>query len=117
MICLLRNIHDGGSNRDGGAVRFVAEKLYRRSEDCKLFIVVSDGQPADGGYYGTAAELDLKGIRKEYTNKGITFLAAAIGDDKPAIKRCYGESSFLDITDLKAFPVTIAKIIGRYAIG
>ena len=113
----LMNIQDGGSNRDGCAVRFVAEKLCKRSEDCKLFIVVSDGQPADGGYYGTAAEIDLKGIRKEYTNKGITFLAAAIGDDKPAIKRCYGEDSFLDITDLKAFPVTIAKIIGKYALG
>ena len=112
----LMNIHDGGSNRDGCAVRFVAEKLYRRSEDCKLFIVVSDGQPADGGYYGTAAELDLQGIRKEYTNKGITFLAAAIGDDKPAIKRCYGEGSFLDITDLKEFPMTIAKLIARYAL-
>ena len=112
----LMNIHDGGSNRDGCAVRFVAEKLSGRSEDCKLFIVVSDGQPADGGYYGTAAELDLQGIRKEYTNKGITFLAAAIGDDKPAIKRCYGESSFLDITDLKEFPMTIAKLIARYAL-
>ena len=113
----LMNIHDGGSNRDGCAVRFVAEKLSGRSEECKLFIVVSDGQPADGGYYGTAAELDLQDIRKEYTNKGITFLAAAIGDDKPAIKRCYGESSFLDITDLKEFPMTIAKLIARYAVG
>ena len=46
-----------------------------------------------------------------------TLLAAAIGDDKPAIKRCYGDNSFLDITDLKAFPMTIAKIIGRYALG
>ena len=55
--------------------------------------------------------------RKEYSDKGITFLAAAIGDDKPAIKRCYGEDSFLDITDLKAFPMTIAKIIGGYALG
>ena len=113
----LMNIHDGGSNRDGCAVRFVAEKLSGRSEECKLFIVVSDGQPADGGYYGTAAELDLQGIRKEYTNKGITFLAAAIGDDKPAIKRCYGEGSFLDITDLREFPMTIAKLIVRYAVG
>ena len=112
----LMNIHDGGSNRDGCAVRFVAEKLYRRSEQSKLFIVVSDGQPADNGYYGTAAELDLQGIRKEYVNKGITFLAAAIGDDKPAIKRCYGEGSFLDITDLKEFPMTIAKLIARYAL-
>ena len=53
---------------------------------------------------------------QEYVNRGITFLAAAIGDDKPAIKRCYGEGAFLDITDLKAFPTTIAKIIARYAL-
>ena len=114
--CLM-NIQDGGSNCDGCAVRFVVEKLCKRNEDCKLFIVIADGQPADGGYYGTADELDLQGIRKEYANKGITFLAAAIGDDKPAIKCCYGEGSFLDITDLKVFPMTIAKIIGRYALG
>ena len=112
----LMNIHDGGSNRDGCAVRYVAEKLCKRTEQTKLFIVVSDGQPADSGYYGTAAELDLQGIRREYVNRGITFLAAAIGDDKPAIKRCYGEGAFLDITDLKAFPTTIAKIIARYAL-
>ncbi len=112
----LMNIHDGGSNRDGCAVRFAAEKLCKRTEQTKLFIVVSDGQPADSGYYGTAAELDLLGIRREYVNRGITFLAAAIGDDKPAIKRCYGEGAFLDITDLKAFPTTIAKIIARYAL-
>lgn len=112
----LMNIKDGGSNRDGCAVRYVAEKLCKRNEQTKLFIVVSDGQPADDGYYGTAAELDLQGIRREYVNRGITFLAAAIGDDKPAIKRCYGEGAFLDITDLKAFPTTIAKIIARYAL-
>ena len=110
------NIHDGGSNRHGCAVRFVAEKLCKRTEQTKLFIVVSDGQPADSGYYGTSAELDLQGIRREYVNRGITFLAAAIVDDKPAIKRCYGEGAFLDINDLKAFPTTVAKIIARYAL-
>ena len=71
----LMNIHDSGSNRDGCAVRYVAEKLCKRNEQTKLFIVVSDGQPADSGYYGTAAELDLQGIRREYVNRGITFLA------------------------------------------
>ena len=42
---------------------------------------------------------DLRNIRKEYVAKGITFIAAAIGSDKEAIKRCYGEQCFLDITD------------------
>lgn len=90
--------------------------LLKRNESTKLFIVVSDGQPAAYEYFGTSAEQDLRNIRKEYVSKGITFIAAAIGCDKEAIKRCYGEQCFLDITDLKQFPVTIAKLIAKYAI-
>ena len=40
----------------------------------------ADGQPADTGYHGTAAEEDLRGIKHEYQRKGILFVAAAIGD-------------------------------------
>ncbi len=112
----LMNINAFCCNRDGCAVRYVAEKLNRRNEATKLFIIVSDGQPASDGYYGTGAEKDLRNIRKEYVHKGLTFFAAAIGDDKEAIKRCYGEQAFLDITDLKKFPVTVAKLIAKYAI-
>lgn len=91
--------------------------MPKRTEESKLFIVVLDGQPASGGYYGTAAELDLQNIRKEYVGKDITFLAPAIGEDKPAIKRCYGEQLFLDISDLKTFPLIIAKLILKYTLG
>ena len=73
-------------------------------------------QLAADEYCGTGAEQDLRNIRKEYVAKGITFIAAAIGSDKEAIKRCYGEQCFLDITDLKQFPLTIAKLIAKYAI-
>lgn len=43
-------------NRDGAALRFVAEHLAKRPEKQKLLIIISDGQPADTGYYGTEAE-------------------------------------------------------------
>ena len=78
----MMDISARGSNRDGAALRFVAEQLAKRSEDIRLLILVSDGQPADAGYYGTAAEEDLRGIKAEYRRKGICFVAAAIGDDK-----------------------------------
>ena len=81
-----------GSNRDGAALRFVAERLSHRPEELKLLILVSDGQPADTGYYGTAAEEDLRGIQQEYRRKGILFVAAAIGDDKENMERIYGDS-------------------------
>ena len=70
-------------NRDGAALRFSAERLLQRPEEIKLLIIISDGQPAGTGYYGTAAEADLRGIKQEYSRKGILLFAAAIGDDKP----------------------------------
>ena len=109
----LVDISARGSNRDGAALRFVAERLSRRPEELKLLILVSDGQPADTGYYGTAAEEDLRGIQQEYRRKGILFVAAAIGDDKENMERIYGDS-FLDITDLHQLPVKLTQVVKRF---
>ena len=102
-----------GSNRDGAALRFVAEQLSKRPEDVKILVIVSDGQPADTGYYGTAAEEDLRGIKQEYQRKGILLVAAAIGDDKQNIERIYGDS-FMDITDLNQLPVKLTGLVKRH---
>ena len=109
----LVDISARGSNRDGAALRFVAERLSHRPEELKLLILVSDGQPADTGYYGTAAEEDLRGIQQEYRRKGILFVAAAIGDDKENNERIYGDS-FLDITDLNQLPVKLTQVVKRF---
>ena len=102
-----------GSNRDGAALRFVAEQLSKRDEEVRILMLVSDGQPADVGYGGTAAEEDLRGIKQEYKRKGILFVAAAIGEDKVNIERIYGDS-FLDITDLNQLPVKLTAVIKRF---
>ena len=100
-------------NRDGAALRYVAERLLKQPEEKKLLLLVSDGQPAGtGGYLGSAAEADLRGIKKEYTNKGILFVAAAIGDDKENIERIYGDA-FLDISDLTKLPFLLVKKIEK----
>ena len=109
----MMDISARSNNRDGAALRFVAERLVQRPEDIKLLMLVSDGQPADGGYGGTAAEEDLRGIKHEYQRKGILFVAAAIGSDKENIERIYGDA-FLDITDLTKLPIKLAGIIKRY---
>jgi nitric oxide reductase activation protein len=101
------------SNRDGAALRFVAERLSMRHEDIRILILVSDGQPADTGYGGTAAEEDLRGIKREYTRKGLLFVAAAIGSDKENIERIYGDA-FLDITDLSKLPVALTTVVKRH---
>lgn len=100
-------------NRDGAALRYVAERLARRPEPQKILILISDGQPADSGYYGTAAEEDLRGIKREYTNRGVTLFAAAIGDDKENIERIYGDG-FLDISNLNELPANLARLIAQH---
>lgn len=102
-----------GGNRDGAALRFVAEQLSNRSESQKLLIIISDGQPAAYGYYGTEAEADLRGIKREYEKKGITLFAAAIGADKENIKRIY-KNGFLDITNLEDLPKNMTLLVRQY---
>ena len=109
----MMDISARSSNRDGAALRFVAEQLSKRPETVKLLILVSDGQPADSGYGGSAAEEDLRGIKQEYQRKGILFVAAAIGSDKENIERIYGDS-FLDITDLNQLPTKLTSVVKRH---
>lgn len=109
----MMDISARANNRDGAALRYVAEHLARRSEDIRLLILVSDGQPADSGYYGTAAEEDLRGIMTEYRRKGICFIAAAIGDDRDSIERIYGDA-YMDITDLNKLPVALTNVVKRF---
>lgn len=109
----LMDISARSCNRDGAALRYVAERLSDRPENVKILIIVSDGQPAAKGYNGTAAEEDLRGIRQEYMRKGIIFVAAAIGTDKENIQRIYGDS-FMDISDLNELPVKLTNIVKRH---
>ena len=106
----LMDMSSRSGNRDGAAIRFVAERLLQRPETVRLLFIISDGQPAADGYQGTEAEADIRGIKQEYTRKGIRFIAAAIGSDKPNIHRIYGDC-FLDITNLEKLPISLGKLI------
>lgn len=103
------------NNRDGMALRILAEKLVKAPQNTKLLISISDGQPkAVPDYTGELANNDMKQVIQEYSRKGILFLAAAIGQDKETICDIYGQERFLDITDLRQLPVRLVQIIARY---
>lgn len=111
----LMNIQGRSNNRDGMALRILGEKLLTSPKRTKLLISISDGQPkATPDYTGDYAIEDMKKTLKEYRRKGITFLAAAIGQDREMISDIYGRSCFLDITDLQQFPVRLMQMIIRY---
>lgn len=65
-------------------------------------------------YSGEKATCDMKDTLQEFRRKGIQFLAAAIGQDKEAIRELYGAENTLDITDLRQLPARLVQIIARF---
>lgn len=111
----LMAIQSVSNNRDGMALRVLAEKLVKAPQTTKLLFSISDGQPkAMPDYTGESAVQDMKQVIREYERKGIFFLAAAIGQDKQTICDIYGQEHFIDITDLKQLPVRLVQMIARY---
>ncbi len=111
----LMAIQSHSNNRDGMALRILAEKLVKMPQTTKLLISISDGQPkAMPEYTGQAAIDDMKQIISEYSRKGILFLAAAIGQDKDTISDIYGQERFLDMSNLRQLPIQLIRIISRF---
>ena len=102
-----------GSNRDGAALRYVAERLSRRPEELRT--------PAAGLRRPACRPWLLRYRRRGgpaghpagVPAQGSLFLAAAIGDDKENIQRIYGDA-FLDISDLHQLPVKLAQAVKHF---
>lgn len=109
----LMDIRPRSNSRDSVPVRFVAERLLKRPESEKILIVFSDGQPEAFGYSGKPAYDDLSATAKEYIRKKIHIIAAAIGDDKPAIENIYGDA-FMNISNLKDIPKLLTDRIKKF---
>lgn len=102
-----------GCNRDGAAIRFVAERLKTRPEELKMLFLVSDGQPSGLYYSGDLAKEDLKTLKSNLKRQGILLFAAAIGADRKVIEEIY-QDGFLNISDISKLSVRIAKKILSY---
>lgn len=109
----LAAISCGGCNRDGYAIRYVANKLAKRSEETKLLFIVSDGLPNHSNYGTHELIADLADMNKSNRNKGIIIVPICI--EKSCLKELsfiYG-SSLVDATDLQKFPVKLNTILAR----
>ncbi|MGM0239648.1 AAA family ATPase [Enterococcus sp. AZ103] len=103
------------NNRDGVVLKVMAEKLSRQTADTKVLLSISDGQPkALPDYTGEKAKKDIQQVLADYERKGILFLACAIGEDKEQIKELYGESNFVDISDLNQLSQQLLHLIARF---
>ena len=54
----------------------------------------------------------LKKIKEKLGKKGILFQAAAIGWDKEAIRKIYG-NAYLDISSLEQLPIRLTKQLAK----
>lgn len=109
----LMDISARSGNRDGAALLYVGNEMMKRTEENRIIILVSDGQPAASGYWGEKAEDDLKSIKKQLNRAGIPLFSAAIGSDKENIHRIYGDG-FFDISDLNEMPKILTKLITKF---
>lgn len=103
----------GGCNRDGYAIRYVGNKLAKRKEETKLLFVISDGLPNDDGYGTKELISDLNDMKKKYKNKGIIIVPLCI--EKSCLNELKGiyDSSLVDATDLKKFPIILNSILAK----
>lgn len=109
----LAAISCGGCNRDGYAIRYVANKLAKRSEETKLLFIVSDGLPNHSNYGTHELIADLADMNKRNRNKGIIIVPICIEEScLKELSFIYG-SSLVDATDLQKFPVKLNTILAR----
>lgn len=77
----LLDINARSSNRDGYHIRLAGEHLINHStNNKKLLIVISDGQPAARGYTGKSAMSDVIEAQKELSESGVKTIGIFTGD-------------------------------------
>lgn len=116
------DLFTSSNNRDGLAIRAAAEGLFRRPEDGKVLIVLSDGRPNDrivsrgGGknprmYADAYAVQDTAYEVRKIRAKGVAVLGVFAGEEKdlPAERKIFGKD-FAYIRDISGFSHTV----GRY---
>ena len=112
------------NNRDGLAIRAIADGLERRNEDHKILIVLSDGKPNDVGrsslgenrsrpYMGREAIKDTAFEVRKTRAMGISVLGIFAGayDDLEAEKKIFGKD-FAYIRNIANF----SKVVSAYLV-
>lgn len=101
------------NNRDGAALCYAGQMLFRRQEQVKILISVSDGAPLAHNYRDAYAIADVVNVIKELRRRGVNVFSAAIGEDKDSISEIYG-SGFFGIDNLSEMSSDLAALVRRF---
>lgn len=113
------------NNRDGLAIRAAADSLFRREEDHKILIVLSDGRPNDVVvnrpnsrnpqiYCGDYAVKDTAQEVRHLRNAGLCVLGVFAGREKDlaAEKKIFGKD-FAYIRDIRNFSAVVCQYLQK----
>lgn len=113
----------GGCNRDGYALRYALNKLYKSPAETKVLVMVSDGCPNHGSYGIPQAKADIQNAVAKAKKSGIVVVTAGIGDDAERIRDVWTEgvspkraARFLSISDLDKLSKTLIDVIKKQLV-
>lgn len=119
------NYSTSSNNRDGLAIRAVADSLIERDEESKILIVLSDGRPNDvivnrpnsrnpKPYCGDYAVQDTAAEIRKLRNLGIFVLGVFAGKEKDlaAEKKIFGKD-FAYIRDIRNFSNVVSLYLQK----
>ena len=112
----LLEIHEDSKKIHPGKEIYATGYVIELKKDC-YFAGFQDGKILCRSfeyarYFGSYATADLKKIKEKLGKKGILFQAAAIGWDKEAIRKIYG-NAYLDISSLEQLPIRLTKQLAK----
>ncbi len=112
------------NNRDGLAIKAIAQGLLEREEEQKILIILSDGRPYDAvvnrpnlkipaSYQGDLAVRDTGFEVRRLRNMGVAVLGVFVGEeqDLEAEKKIFGKD-FAYIRDMNNFSL----VVGQYLV-
>ena len=102
-------MYAGGCNNDAYTIRYLTERLKKRTEEHKLLIMISDGMPSHT--VGTVdGVLDCR-IAVKKAEKSCDVVAIGIGDCSPEnLRKIYG-TVFLHVAQIDDLFGQLGKII------
>ncbi len=110
----ISGIRPMGQNRDGAAIRHIANRLRQRTAAVKLLIIVSDGRPLDDGYAGSYALDDVRIALREARAHGIRPFCITVDETAgDYVRTMYGEVSYTIVHDVAALPNTLPRLYKR----
>lgn len=115
--CKLLNITARSANFDGYSIRYASELLNKRSEEHKLMIVISDGQPAASYYEDDEDAINDTRNAVQQASKKAKVLGILLGKGSPNVHQYMYGINFMHVAQISDLPALLAQRIKRIVKG